>query len=95
MKCLDNPATFGKTYNVASGKKIYVRDLLHAELKAFEYNPLSYPIKYSGSTPGDTFGIFADIEAIKKDTSWEPMVSLSEGLKLMSEWALATSHLAR
>jgi len=89
MKCLDNTSTFGKSYNVASGTKTHVQDLLDAELEAFGYNPSSYPVKYSDSTLGDTFGIFADISAIQEDTGWKPMVSLSAGLKRMSEWALA------
>ncbi len=89
MKCLDNSITFGKSYNVAFGLKTYVQDLLEAELEAFGEGPLAYPIKYSDSTPGDTFGIFADINAIRKDTGWEPKINLLEGLKRMVQWARA------
>ena len=89
IKCLGDSVTFGKSYNVASGVKTHVRDLVNAEIKAFGHKPSKYPVKYSGSTPGDTFGIFADITAIKKDTGWESRISLSEGLKKMSEWAIA------
>jgi len=87
MKCWNNPKTFGKVYNVATGKKTTVKELLKAELKAFGYNPAKYPVKFKGSTPGDTFGIYAEVSAIKKDTGWKPKVNLREGLKRMSAWA--------
>lgn len=90
MRCLDETNAFGKTYNVATGVKTHVRDLLEAELKVFGYDSSKYPIKYSDSTtPGDTFGIFADISAIKEDLGWEPKISLIEGLRKMAEWALS------
>jgi len=92
MNCLDNPAAFGKAYNIAFGEKIQVRSLLKAELEAFGKNHLTYPVKYSDSTPGDTFGIFADISAVKNDIGWQPEVCLREGLKRMSEWALAQKN---
>ncbi len=87
MLCLDSSVTFGKTYNVASGIKTSVRHLLDAELKAFGYDSSSYPIKCGGSTPGDIFGIYADITAIKRDIGWNPKVFLSEGLTKMAKWA--------
>ncbi len=90
MACLNNPSTFNKSYNVATGKKTTVRDLIDELLKVFEYDRSKYPIKDSGTTPGDTFGIFADISALKRDTGWAPMVSLPEGLRRMRDWARKT-----
>ena len=90
MCCLDNPASFGKIYNVACGEKTYVKHLLEAEIRAFGYDPLTYPVRFQGSTPGDTFGIYADISRIKKDLAWQPRVSLNEGLARMAAWALST-----
>jgi len=86
--CLNNKKTFGKVYNVASGTKIQVSYLLSEELKAFGYDPSAYPIKFDSPTPGDTFGIYADIKAIRDDIGWQPKVSLETGLKLMTEWAI-------
>lgn len=89
MVCLDNPATFGKTYNIASGEKTHVKVLLENELRAFGYDPLTYPVKYAAFTPGDIFGIYADISAIKEDTGWEPKTSLAEGLGKMVKWLIS------
>lgn len=89
LACLDNPKTFGKSFNLASGAKTHVHELIRAELVAFGLDPDKYPVKYSGSTPGDTFGIYADISALKAATNWRPKVSLKEGLEKMAQWALA------
>lgn len=89
MKCLENKNTFGKNYNVASGIKTSVGKLLEEELRAFGHDPSRYPIQYKGSTPGDTFGIVADIGALIRDTGWKPSVLLSEGLKRMCDWTLS------
>lgn len=91
IQCTKDERTFGKTYNIATGIKTSVKDLVCAELEAFGYDPLHYPVKYSGSTPGDTFGIYADISAIKNDTTWKPKVHLSLGVKKMSEWVSSRS----
>lgn len=87
LKCVDNPKSFSKTYNVGSGKRTFVRQLLDEEIKAFNYDPKEYPIKFLDPTPGDTFGIFSDITLIKKDIGWEPRFSVQKGLKAMVEWA--------
>lgn len=87
MACLDNPLTFNKSYNVATGVRTTVKDLIDELLTAFKYDGSKYPIKHCGATPGDTFGIFADISALKRDTGWAPAVSLSDGLKRMRDWA--------
>jgi UDP-glucose 4-epimerase len=88
MGCLENPKSYSKTYNVGTGVKTTVKELLDVEIKAFGYDINSYPVKFSGSTPGDTFGIYADYGAIKNDVGWEPNIFLEEGVKRMAAWAL-------
>jgi len=88
IRCLDRSETYGKTYNVATGMKTTVKDLLNAELKAFGHDISKYPIKYTDPTPGDTFGIFADATTTKEDLCWEPRTTLDEGLEKMVKWAI-------
>jgi UDP-glucose 4-epimerase len=87
MACLDNPATYGKAYNVATGRKTTVGELIDAELRAFGYSPGEYPVTFTTGTPGDTFGIYADTTALTADTGWRPLVNLTEGLDRMVAWA--------
>jgi len=88
LSCLSKPVTFGKIYNIGTGKKTKVKELIDHELKVFGYDPKSYPMQFAPSTPGDTMGIFADIKAIQRDTGWRPKVNLDKGLNFMVKWCL-------
>ncbi len=74
-----------KVYNIAGGRRTSVSSLID-DIK--ENLPFDITVEYSGSTPGDQFGIYADINKIKNDLGWEPKTKLSEGIKKMAEWAL-------
>ena len=87
MACLDNPATFGQSYNVGTGRRTTVGELIDTELRAFSYAPGKYPVKFTTGTPGDTFGIQADITALQAATGWTPQVDLETGLRKMVAWA--------
>jgi len=87
MLCIDRKETFGNTYNIGTGKKTTVGELVRLELDAFGYDQKTYPVNYSGSTPGDTLGIYADIGSFSRDTGWKPKVSLEEGVRTMVRWA--------
>ena len=75
---LENPLSFGKIYNVASGKKTTVQEILDGLITAFGY--IDYPIEIKDGTPGDQFGIVSDITLIKEDLNWKAQTSIKEGL---------------
>ncbi|OPY36119.1 MAG: ADP-L-glycero-D-mannoheptose-6-epimerase [Methanoregula sp. PtaU1.Bin051] len=83
---VDNPASFKKTYNLATGKKTCVHELVDAEIRLFGRDRDTYPVRYHGSTPSDQFGLYADISAIRRDLDWSPKIDLEEGLKRMIAW---------
>jgi len=87
LACLDNPATYGQSYNVGTGRRTTVGELIETELRAFGYAPGEYPVKFTTGTPGDTFGIQADIHALHADAGWTPKVDLETGLTKMVAWA--------
>ncbi len=95
IACLNNPSTFNKSYNVATGVKTTVKELVNELVDVFGYSNSGYPIKYCAGTPGDTFGIYADISALKRDATWSPKVSLSEGLKRMADWAKGNKQVVK
>lgn len=90
VRAIDAPATYGKVFNLGTGKKTTVVQLLTAMKEAF--GRPEYPIEYAANTPGDQFGIFADIAAIEQDLGWKPATSLQLGLVKFVEWAKGTSH---
>lgn len=81
LSVLDNPMTFSKTYNLGTGVKTTVGQLLHA-MKSSAREP-NFPIEYANNTPGDQFGMFADVTALKVDTGWFPRHDLCDGLAKM------------
>ena len=83
MLCLNNPVSFGKTYNVATGKKTTVRDLIHTMIKVSGRSVNNYPVRVVDGTPGDLFGCFADISRISSELGWHPRQSLESGLTEM------------
>lgn len=84
LSSFNNPVTFGKVYNLGSGKRIKVEDLLNTLKDLF--GDQNYPIEYRDGTPGDQFRVVANIEQITQDLKWMPKVDLQTGLKKMMEF---------
>jgi|Deesub1362A_J573_1020465.scaffolds.fasta_scaffold00332_33 UDP-glucose 4-epimerase len=88
IACLDRPSTCGGIYNVGSGTKTTVGELLTLILQACGRVPDGYPVIFAGGTPGDQHGIYADCTAICRDTGWRARTDLRTGLRRMAVWAL-------
>ena len=87
IEAYNNNATFDKIYNVATGTKTTINDLIGQLLSAYGYNKSEYEHYFQGSTPGDQFGIYADISLIQRETNWAPKYNLQQGLAEMVKWA--------
>ncbi len=87
LQSLDAHQTSGKTYNLATGTRTKVHDLIESLLRAFGQEHEAYPIQYADGTPGDQFGIYADVSRLQRDLGWQPRVALDEGLRRMVQWA--------
>ena len=72
-----------KVYNLGSGKKVNLKQLLKAISQV-----LKKKIKVSTTkgTPGDFLGCYADIRKIKKDLRFIPKTDLHNGLKNFNKW---------
>jgi len=80
-KALHEKASYGKTYNIASGKRTKVEELLNI-LKGVFGNK-DYQVEYRDTTPGDQFGVVADTSLVRKELNWEPRTDLAAGLTEM------------
>ena len=89
MSCFHNPVSSGKTYNVASGQKTRVEDLINT-LKAC-FNMPDYPVEYKEGTAGDQFGIVGDNSLIARDLKWSPKIDIQTGLRNMVDSEKARS----
>jgi UDP-glucose 4-epimerase len=78
----DNAQSYGKVYNVASGQKSTVSDLIEA-LKQVLGCP-DYPVEFQEGTPGDQFGVVGDYGALARDLQWQSQIPLREGLERLA-----------
>lgn len=77
------------TYNVSTGRKTTVDELLQEIIVAFGYEPDDYPVEYVEGTIRDQFGLVGDNSRLR-GLGWEAKVSLPEGVKEMAEWVRET-----
>ena len=82
-----DPKSKEKVYNIGTGKKTTVEELINYIIQAFDYDLESYPITYTTGTPGDQFGIYSDSTKVKKELGWGPNIELKEGIQKMANWA--------
>jgi len=87
LVALDNPVSFGRTYNVGSGNRITVRQLIDRILDALGHDKASYPVNELPGHVGDQFGVQAGTSLITRELGWRPCTNLEEGLGRMVAWA--------
>ena len=91
IKCVDSKAN-GNIYNVSTGIKTHVWELIDKILQACNESPDSYPVNYLEGTIMDQFGIYGDSSKLARDLSWEPNVALKDGLIEMVKWAKSINN---
>jgi UDP-glucose 4-epimerase len=84
---LTHPVTIGKTYNLGTGTKTTVRELLDVLIDACGHNPSTYPTRQISKHAGDQFGLVSDSTLFQQDTGWKPLITLPQGIGQMVRWA--------
>lgn len=84
LLCLTQTASHGKVINIAAGIKTTVSELIQKLTAIFNKK---VKVEYSGRTPGDIFGVYADTHLAKKTLNFTPNIELTTGLKKMLSWA--------
>lgn len=86
MHCEESESTFYEIFNLGTGKKTTVFDLLKALLKAFEKDDFEKWVAVEGNTPGDIKGFVADMTKLKNRIAWSPLCGIEEGIRHMKTW---------
>ncbi len=89
LSCYDKSISYGETYNLSSGNRVTVKNLIKNILTAFNL-PSDYGIVELPNTPGDSFGFNSNPDKIKSHLNWESKVNLEEGLKRYYKWVIST-----
>lgn len=91
LQAIGNAAALNATYNLGTGARTTVRELIDLLVRAAGEQSGTYPVTVADGTPGDVHGTVADITRIRRDLGWSPRVALDEGLGRMATWALSTA----
>jgi UDP-glucose 4-epimerase len=79
------PAGFN-VYNIGTGTKTTVRELLALLIAAMKLPP-DHPIEERAGSPSDVFGSVADVARAREVLGWWPRVRLTDGIADMIAWA--------
>jgi UDP-glucose 4-epimerase len=71
-------------YNVSTGEKTTVRNVLDSIAKGLSYE---VQVEVKDDTPGDIFGIYGAKEKIINELGWKPQIDFETGLSRMIKWA--------
>ena len=81
IEIIDDERTFDKIFNIGTGEKVIVRDLIDLILETT--GKTDFPVVESEGTPGDTFGSVADVSYIRETTAWRAKVFPEQGIRKM------------
>lgn len=82
MKTVSEECCAGQYYNIATGEKITLNNLL--KILCEIYN-VDFNVSYSEVRQGDIKESYASIGKAKSSLKWNPLVELNQGLKLLCE----------
>ena len=87
---IKNKKSFNKIYNLGFGKSIKVKEIIKILLNTFSKN--NFPVIFESQTKGDPFKTEANIELLKKDFNWNPLIKPEDGIKQTAQKYLKISN---
>jgi UDP-glucose 4-epimerase len=86
MLTLQRPNTPSLAYNIGTGRRTTVRDLLRMLIDAMDLPP-DHPVEELAGSASDVFGSIANAARARSELGWMPHVALEDGLADMVAWA--------
>lgn len=90
VDAIDNKDSFGKAFNIGSGKMISVNKLAETVISACGEDPKKYKISRKPERSGNQRFVEADMSFAKKHLKIKPNYTFEEGLKETLAWARET-----
>jgi len=91
---LENPASYGKSINLGSGKRLSINYLADAVLSAFQRTRRDHPVNYAPGRSGEQRHVEADATRASQVLGWRPRVSFAAGLAETVQWSVASMKAA-
>ncbi len=84
---LENPASYGRVFNLGSGRRRSINQVADSVLAACGRTRANCPVHYRPARPGEQRHVEADITLARSVLGWEPLTSFDEGLSATAKWA--------
>jgi len=87
VTALENERTYGRVFNIGSGRRLTINQLANAVLHAFHQSRSSWEVRYLPARPGEQRHVEADIRSVASAMAWKPATSFEHGLSETLRWA--------
>lgn len=87
MSALDNEAAYGQVFNLGTGQRRSINELVDVTLSAFDHSRATYPVEYAPLRPGDQRHMAADITKASQILGWQPQIEFDKGMARTVRWA--------
>ena len=84
---LENPASYDKSINLGSGKRLSINCVADAVLAAFQRTRRDHPVNYAPARSGEQRHVEADNTRAGQLLGWNPRVSFEVGLADTVQWS--------
>ncbi len=89
---IDNPSSYGRVFNLGTGKRKSINQLVDAVLRNLGLDRSKFLVRYDKPRPGDQRHMEADIGEARRVLGWNPKVTFEEGLERTIQWARQKSQ---
>lgn len=90
VAALENPASYGKSFNLGSGKRLSINYVADTVLSAFQRTRRDHPVNYAPGRSGEQRHVEADNTRAGQVLGWKPRVSFEAGLAETVQWSVAS-----
>jgi UDP-glucose 4-epimerase len=87
---LENPASYGRSINLGSGKRLSINHVANAVLSAFQRTRRDHHVNYALGRSGEQRHVEADNTRAGQLLGWQPRVSFGAGLAETVRWSAAS-----
>jgi UDP-glucose 4-epimerase len=85
---LANPASYGRVFNLGSGRETSINRLADLTLAAVGRSRRDHVVRHAPGRPGELRRVAADVTRARIVLGWEPRTSFADGLAETARWAV-------